>query len=514
MIDQAIPGEHPATVDDVGPGGKTVQQYIDETPAWEDGTPVAMTPMTRMQWLIWGLAAAGKFFEGMVVFMTGVALPLLSKQWGLGDFEHGLVAAASLFGILIGATMLGGLSDQFGRKRMFIIEMVLFTIFLVLTCVSPNFTWFVICLLGLGIALGCDYPTAHVVISEAIPSGARGRLVLSAFGFQAVGALFGTFAGYLILVNHPELDAWRWMYAAAIAPAVLVVIGRFFITESVHWLFAKGRVKEAEAEAARLLRRNPPYPSKIKLKKKKVPKAGVPTRKPETHYGVLFNKQNRRATILASVPWFLQDLGTYGIGIFTPTILAAAVGHKKDHATSIADIVHNDLLAAHGAATIDVLLIIGIIVAVLLADRAGRIKLQIIGFIGCAAGLAIAAMSTFFTGPSSIFLIFIGFMLFNFMTNMGPNAQTYLIAGEVFPIEVRGKGAGFAASFAKIGAVMTAFLFPILLVDVGTQALLFGLVITSLIGAWVTWQFRIETAGKNLEELDAEIDSEYAHAPA
>ena len=46
-------------------------------------------------------------------------------------------------------------------------------------------------------------------------------------------------------------------------------------------------------------------------------------------------------------------------------------------------------------------------------------------------------------------LIFAGFMLFNFMTNLGPNSQTYLIAGEVFPTAIRGIGAGFAASFAQ-----------------------------------------------------------------
>ena len=61
-----------------------------------------------------------------------------------------------------------------------------------------------------------------------------------------------------------------------------------------------------------------------------------------------------------------------------------------------------------------------------------------------------------------IVLIFTGFMPFNFMSNLGPNAQTYLLAGEVFPTAIR--GAGFAAAFAKIGAVATAFLFPILLV--------------------------------------------------
>ncbi len=98
-------------------------------------------------------------------------------------------------------------------------------------------------------------------------------------------------------------------------------------------------------------------------------------------------------------------------------------------------------------------------------------------------------------------LIFAGFMLFNFMTNLGPNAQTYLLAGEVFPTAIRGKGAGFAAAFAKIGAVATAFLFPILLVSLGTRLLLYGLIAASLLGAVVTWMYRIETTGVNLDRI-------------
>ena len=153
---------------------------------------------------------------------------------------------------------------------------------------------------------------------------------------------------------------------------------------------------------------------------------------------------------------------------------------------------------------IDVLLIVGMIFAVLLADRVGRIKLQVLGFIGCAAGLLIATFSLGAGQGGQLLPTFIGFMLFNFMTNLGPNAQTYLLAGEVFPTRVRGQGAGFAAAFAKIGAVMTAFLFPVLLADIGTRALLYILVATSLIGAAVTWAFRIETTGVDLEKLGEE----------
>jgi putative MFS transporter len=481
--------------------GKSVQAHIDELPMWSDGTHLKSAPMTGMQWLIWSLAAAGKFFEGFVVFMTGVALPLLSNEFNIGPAQHGIISAASLFGILVGAIGLGGLADRFGRKPMFVAEMVIFCAFLVALVFCSNFYFLVACLLGLGLSLGCDYPTAHMIISESIPSTSRGRLVLGAFAFQAVGALGGTAVGYLVLSTLPEISAWRWMYASAIIPAVLVTIGRLYIVESANWLSARGQLDRAEQAVRRLLVRKPQYPAEIHLA---VDSAGPAShQQAKTSYAALFNKANRRATIFASLPWFLQDLGTYGIGIFTPTILAAAVGASADHARSVSDLITNDIAAAKGAALITTLLIVGILFAVWLADIVGRIILQIVGFIGCAAGLLLASLSVNFTGGTQTLLIFAGFMLFNFMTNLGPNAQTYLLAGEVFPTAIRGKGAGFAAAFAKIGAVATAFLFPILLVAIGTQALLYGLIVVSLLGAWVTWHFRIETTGVSLEQIEA-----------
>jgi MFS transporter, putative metabolite transport protein len=479
------------------PAARTVQDYIDELPMWPDGTRLHSNPMTTMQWRIWMLAAAGKFFEGFVVFMTGVALPLIARQFNLTAGQNGFISAASLCGILIGAVGLGSLSDRYGRKSMFIVEMIIFTAFLGAAVFCTNFVSLVICLFGLGLALGCDYPTAHIIISENIPSTSRGKLVLGAFAFQAVGALAGTSVGYAVLVNMPTLDAWRWMYATAVIPALLVTIGRFYVTESANWLHSRGSVDRATAAAGRLLKRTPQYPANIVLSQQAA--AG------ESHGGGsfmdLFKKRYRRATILASVPWFLQDLSTYGIGIFIPTILAAALGKEADHVRSLKDLIANDILAARGAALITALLIVGIIFAVLLADKLGRIRLQIIGFVGCAVGLLLASFSVDVSGQLKTILIFAGFMLFNFMTNLGPNAQTYLLAGEVFPTAVRGKGAGFAAAFAKIGAVATAFLFPIMLVAIGTRMLLYSLIVASLLGAVVTWMYRIETTGVNLDRI-------------
>ncbi|MEI7897623.1 MAG: MFS transporter [bacterium] len=474
---------------------KTVQQYLDECPKWSDGTPAMGSPLTKMQlWIFW-MACAGKFFEGMVIFMTGVALPMISKEYALNSSEQGLVTAASLAGILVGASFLGGLADIFGRKLLFVGELVIFVLFLIVLTLAPNFIVVVICLFGAGVALGCDYPVAHLIISESIPTSTRGRLVLIAFAFQAVGAFIGTVVGFLILYNNPQIEAWRWMFGSAVIPAIAIVIGRLFVTESPHWLVARNRMAEAEHATKRLLSRVPSYPSEVRLVN---PHDGK--KKKPSNYGALFLKENRRATILASVPWFIQDLSTYGIGIFTPTILATMIGSQQQ-GEGLSSLIHNDMLAAKGSAVMDLFFLFGILAAIWLVDKAGRMKLQIVGFIGCAAGLLMAAFSIRPDGSNNMTLLFLGFLFFYFMTNMGPNAMTYLVAGEVFPTRLRGKGAGFAASFAKIGAVLTAFLFPILLRATGTMILLYGLVITSLIGAAITWMFAIETRGVNLETV-------------
>lgn len=477
--------------------GKTVQEYIDELPVWSDGTTLKSTPLTGMQWRIWTLAAFGKFFEGFVVFMGGVTMPLITREFHLGEAEKGFVTSASLAGILVGTILLGGLSDYFGRKRMFIAEMIIFCLFLALLIMVGNFLSLVICLFGVGMALGCDYPTAHMIISENIPSVSRGRLVLGAFAFQAIGAMCGIAIGALVLVLYPSLDAWRWMYATALVPAVLITLGRFFIPESANWLIVRGEHNEAEQAVSRLLHRTPRYPQDVALVRHIVDEASAA----KQSFLALFDARNLRATIFSSAPWFLQDLGTYGIGVFTPTLIAAALGSGPDKIRSSADLIASGIHSAEAAALTTSLLIVGIAFAIGLADRFGRIRLQIFGFLGCAVGLAIATLSIDATGTLKLDLIMAGVMLFNFMTNLGPNAQTYLLAGEVFPTEVRGMGAGFAAMIGKVGAVATTYGFPILLVSMGTRTLLYALAVSSILGAIVTWMYRIETTGVNLDRI-------------
>ena len=472
---------------------KTVQAYIEEIPNWQDGSSFGKAPLSGMQWLVWSLATAGKFFEGLIVFMGGIALPLVSEQFSIDQTTKGFITAATLAGILIGALFLGGLADRFGRKPVFIGEMVLLLIGLLGASFSSSTELLIFWLFIMGLALGADYPTAHLVISESIPASIRGRLVLGAFSFQALGAVIGTAICAVVLSSKPELSTWRIFYLLPVIPVALVAWGRIFLPESSHWLLSKGHLTKAEKQLRKLLNRQD-----ISLLQLQIAEEGVLKHK-SSKFGDLFHGKQLKSTILASLPWFLQDISTYGIGIFTPIIIAAAFGAEaQEH--NLSAVIHNDLLGAKGTALVDIGFLVGIAFAIWLSDKLGRIPLQIAGFIGCSLGLLIAAAGNF-NGANNIVVIGVGFFLFQFMTNLGPNSQTYLIAGEVFPTKIRGVGAGFAAACGKVGAVITAFFFPALLSGFGADRLLPLLALISLIGAWITWLYRVETKGVNLETI-------------
>jgi MFS family permease len=150
-----------------------------------------------------------------------------------------------------------------------------------------------------------------------------------------------------------------------------------------------------------------------------------------------------------------------------------------------------------------VFLIIGFLCAVALVERWGRMRLQILGFVGMAAGLLLLAGSGLVATGSGAEtgLVIAGFLVFNLMMNAGPNATTFLLSGEVFPTHLRATGAGFAASFAKAGAVLGTFVLPVLAKAFGLPPLLVGLAAICGLAAIVTQRFRIETTGQSLEAV-------------
>jgi putative MFS transporter len=126
---------------------------------------------------------------------------------------------------------------------------VLLLIALLVASAAPSKGVLIASLFVIGLSLGADYPTAHLVISESIPASIRGRLVLGAFSFQAIGAVLGTAIASIVLgsmASSPNaLDAWRVFFLVPVVPVAAVIWGRLFLPESSHWLVSRGLPEKA-----------------------------------------------------------------------------------------------------------------------------------------------------------------------------------------------------------------------------------------------------------------------------
>lgn len=443
--------------------------------------------LTRPMVWIWVLSASLVALDGFDFFIIGVALPFIQQDFGLGPTAMGAVAAAALVGALLGSLLLGPLTDRIGRQPMLIADVLLFVAASAGTALAWNLPSLLCFRLLVGIAIGADYPISVAYIVENVPGRYRDRLVIGAFSFQAVGALLGALTGIGAIAIGQALypgndlqvihSAWRWMLAVGVILAVGVALLRLTVSfESPAYLLAKGD-SEAASKAASLLLEEP-----VAL----TPDEVADTVYPALTYRDLFAPTYRRQTILASVPWFLQDIATYGVGIFTPVMLATLAFAGEP------GVVGQTLASAQGAAAVDLFLIVGFGLAIALVKPLGAIALQIVGFIGMALGLGLLSASTVLPAGSqgAIGLVFAGFLIFNLLMNAGPNATTFLLSGEVFPAAIRASGAGLAGAIAKAGAVLGAFGLPLVQAAMGLGPTLVLLALLCGLAAVVTFLYR------------------------
>ncbi|MCF6807573.1 MFS transporter [Thiotrichales bacterium 19S9-12] len=450
------------------------------------------TKLSRHHLKIWFLSAMGVFMDGFDLFIIAVALPLIQQQWQIGAAEAGLIAAAAPVGAILGAGVFGRFTDKMGRRTMLILSVMFFVVFTSLSA----FAWGPISLMVfrflLGIGIGADYPTGSTYVSETMPSHLRGKMMVASFSFQAIGALIGAALGLVILQNDPTLDAWRWMLGAGVIPAILVLWLRMSLPESPRWLMAKGKTEKAKKIAAELT-------GNIDID---INQIDEPIK---TSYKDLFKKKLIRQTTLASIPWFLMDISLYGVGLFTPVILAQMI------ATEGSDFISKGIAAAEGSIYTYLFFVIGCVVCFFLIERWGRLRLQKIGFIGMTIGLCVLGISTYVSdqttlmislngydlviGNLQLILLFSGFIFFYFMINMGPNPTTYLLASEVFPTNVRATGHGFASCMGKVGAAVGIFFLPIMKDSLGLGTTMFIIAASAFLGFLFTLWFGIDTRG-------------------
>ncbi|MBP2134299.1 MFS family permease [Methanomicrobium sp. W14] len=178
--------------------------------------------MSPMHWKIWFLSSMGIFLDGFDLFIISIALPLIIAQFEPGSVMTGLIGSAAVIGSIIGAAAGGKISDKLGRKAIYIVDLILFLVFSLMTTFAWDIYSLILFRFLLGIGIGADYPICASYVSEFMPAGNRGRMLIGAFSFQAVGMFAAAGCGLLILWAYPEPVSWRLMLIAGCIPAVLI----------------------------------------------------------------------------------------------------------------------------------------------------------------------------------------------------------------------------------------------------------------------------------------------------
>lgn len=445
------------------------------------------SPVSGRRVLVWGLAASGIGLDGFDLFIMTAAGPIIVADFGLDPWQKALAVGAAVIGAVPGAIISGRIADRIGRRRMMALDLILFIVSAILSACAWNIWALVAFRLLQGAAIGAEYPLSSSYISEVMPARSRGRWMTGAFAFQAVGMILGAGVGFLVLELDPSLGAWRWMLLAGVVPAVIVAIMRTRVPESPRWEAQYGHPKRAERATVWLTGVAPTPTDADRKAAEKVLLGNPPANE-------LFRPRHRRALALTSVPWFLMDIALYGVGLFTTSILLMLLAPSASSDTTFVsdDFVGQVKMATAAASLTDLFLVAGFLINMILVERAGRIRLQIIGFLGMAVGMGVLAWQG---KAGEAFLVLGAFAIFNLFLNAGPNATTYLLAAEAFPTRIRAQGAGLAAAAGKAGAVIGTFLLPMATSWFGLGPALGVIAALCVAGAIVTWSLRITTTG-------------------
>ncbi|MEV0347063.1 MFS transporter [Nonomuraea sp. NPDC050680] len=223
----------------------------------ETGTITTKVParLDRLHWSRWhwmiviGLGTVW-ILDGLEVTIVGNLSAQLAKPGSGLDITQaqvaGLAAALYVAGACSGALFFGWLTDRFGRKKLFLITLVVYLVATLMTALSFDAWWFFLFRFMTGFGIGGEYAAINSAIDELIPSAHRGRIDIIINGSYWLGAAGGALLTVPLLNDLPVNIGWRVAFGLGVVLGLAILLVRRHVPESPRWLFIHGRGQEAE----------------------------------------------------------------------------------------------------------------------------------------------------------------------------------------------------------------------------------------------------------------------------
>lgn len=419
------------------------------------------------------LASMGMFLDGYDLSVITMAILLMPIQLKFSKPEYILVNVSAFAGMIVGAPLLGRLSDRIGRKKIFGIDLILFVVFAITAGLATNFWMMFISRFMLGVGIGGDYPISSTIVSEFAPVKRRGTLLYAMVGMYWLGSLFSGIMNYTFAFTY---YFWRYTFIIGGIVAIPIIFLRMQIPESPRWLVSQGRADEASKVIENITGKEPDL------------NEGVIEGKEErsVRFRDLFSSGFLSKTVFVLSVWFLFDVASYGIGFYYLTMMREiGLSASALNTAGLRVIAESGMIVAVGA-------IVGYAVAMMLADRVGRRVLTLVGVFVMFALLFLGSMVKI-VSLIPLVSFFFSFVLFE----QWVGAATLFYPTELYPTNYRSTIQGIATSVSRVGAIMGVVVFP--LYPIFHSMFLFATLM--FVAFVITVLFAPETKKKPLEKI-------------
>ncbi|MCY8094257.1 MFS transporter [Bacillus haynesii] len=342
-----------------------------------------------------GIAGLGWLFDAMDVGILSFIIAALHAEWKLTPQEMSWIGSVNSIGMAVGAFVFGLLADRVGRKYVFIITLLFFSIGSGLSALTTTLWAFLVLRFFVGMGLGGELPVASTLVSETVAPERRGRIVVLLESFWAFGWLAAALISYFII------PACGWQIALLITaiPAFYALYLRIALPDSPKY--------EKLAQE-----RKPTIMENVKS---------------------VWSRKYARPTAMLWIVWFCVVFSYYGMFLWLPSVMVMK-GFSMIKSFEYVLIMTLAQLPGYFSAA-------------WLIEKAGRKMVLTVYLLG-------TAVSAYFFGSAESLALLLASGMFLSFFNLGAWGALYAYTPEQYPTSIRGTGAGMAAGFGRIGGIL------------------------------------------------------------